>query len=176
MTNEAAARDLVQSVPASVLHAAIKDLGVTHVLTVPDTHQKTLLASLMGDPALTTLTLATEDEAIGVNAGLWIGGVEALVLIQNVGFFASMNGVRGVCLDMHIPTCLLVGQYARDVQVPVEDNEASGVRLIEPLMLSLDIPYYVIDGPEDAGVLKQAFERSRAERGPVVVLVSAPTS
>jgi sulfopyruvate decarboxylase subunit alpha len=173
MTNTA---DLVQSVPAAQLHTAIRDLGVTHVLTVPDTHQKTLLASLMADPKLTTLTLSTEDEAIGVNAGLWIGGVEALVLIQNVGFFASMNGVRGVCQDMRIPTLLLVGQYARDVQVPVEENEASGVRLIEPLMRSLEIPYYVIDGPEDIGVLRQAYDRSRAERGPAVVLVSAPTS
>jgi sulfopyruvate decarboxylase subunit alpha len=87
-----------------------------------------------------------------------------------------MNGVRGVCLDMRIPTCMLVGQYARDVRVPVEDNDASGVRLIEPLMRSLDIPYYVIDRPEDIGVLQQAFEQSRVERGPVVVLVSAPTS
>jgi hypothetical protein len=69
-----------------------------------------------------------------------------------------------------------VGQYARDVRVPVPENDASGVRLIEPMMRSLDIPYYVIDGPEDVGVLTQAFEQSRAERGPVVVLVSAPTS
>jgi sulfopyruvate decarboxylase TPP-binding subunit len=173
---ESAAKPLVQSVPASVLHEAIRGLGVSHVLTVPDTHQKSLLASLMADPALTTLTLSTEDEAIGVNCGLWIGGVDALLVIQNVGFFAAMNGVRGVCLDMHVPTCMLVGQYSRDVRVPVEENDASGVRLIEPLMRSLDIPYYVIDGPDDVGVLKTAYERSRAERGPVVVLVSAPTS
>ena len=176
MTNETAPRPLVESVPAGVLHDAIRDPGVTHILTVPDTHQKTLLASLMADPALTTLTLSTEDEALGVNCGLWIGGVDALVLIQNVGFFAAMNGVRGVCMDMHVPTCMLVGQYAIDVTVPVPQNEASGVRLIEPVIRSLDIPYYVIDGPEDVGVLKQAYDRSRAERGPVVVLVSAPTS
>ena len=176
MTNEAAPKALVESVPAGVLHGAIKDLGVTHILTVPDTHQKTLLASLMADGDLTTLTLATEDEVLGVNAGLWIGGVEALVLIQNVGFFASLNGVRGVSIDMRVPTCMLVGQYARDVTVPVEDNEASGVRLIESVIRSLDIPYYVIDGPDDVGVLRRAYEQSRAERGPVVVLVSAPTS
>jgi sulfopyruvate decarboxylase TPP-binding subunit len=176
MTNEAAPKPLVESVPAATLHEAIRDLGVTHVLTVPDTHQKSLLASLMADPELTTLTLSTEDEALGVNAGLWMGGVDALVLIQNVGFFASMNGVRGVCMDMHVPTCMLVGQYARDVTLPTAEDPVSGVRLIEPVIKSLDIPYYVIDGPEDVGVLKQAYERSRAERGPVVVLVSAPTS
>jgi sulfopyruvate decarboxylase subunit alpha len=176
MTSEAAREPLYESVPASVLHQAVRDLGVTHILTVPDTHQKTLLASLMGDPELTTLTLSTEDEALGVNAGLWIGGVDALVLIQNVGFFAAMNGVRGVCMDMHVPTCMLVGQYAIDVTVPVAESEVSGVRLIEPVIQSLDIPYYVIDKPEDVGVLRKAYDQSRAERGPVVVLVTAPTS
>jgi len=176
MTNEAAPKPLYDSVPADALHKAVKDLGVTHVLTVPDTHQRTLLASLMADPALTTLTLSTEDEALGVNAGLWIGGVDALVLIQNVGFFAAMNGVRGVCMDMRVPTCMLVGQYAIDVTVPVPESEVSGVRLIEPVIKSLDIPYYVIDRPEDVGVLQQAYDQSRAERGPVVVLVTAPTS
>jgi sulfopyruvate decarboxylase subunit alpha len=176
MTNEAAPKALYESVPASVLHQAVRDLGVTHILTVPDTHQKTLLASLMADPELTTLTLSTEDEALGVNAGLWIGGVDALVLIQNVGFFAAMNGVRGVCMDMHVPTCMLVGQYAIDVTVPVTESEVSGVRLIEPVIRALDIPYYVIDRPQDVGVLRKAYDQSRAERRPVVVLVTAPTS
>ena len=46
------AEPLVQSVPAQVLHNAIKGLGVTHVLTVPDTHQKSLLASLVQDTDL----------------------------------------------------------------------------------------------------------------------------
>ena len=105
-----------------------------------------------------------------------MGGMDALVLIQNVGFFASMNGVRGVCMDMHVPTCMLVGQYAIDVTVPVSQSAVSGVRLIEPVIKSLDIPYYVIDGPDDVGVLKQAYDQSRADRGPVVVLVTAPTS
>ena len=176
MANETAPGALYESVPAALLHDAVSELGVTHILTVPDTHQKSLLASLMDDPALTTMTLSTEDEALGVNAGLWIGGVDALVVIQNVGFFAAMNGVRGVCMDMHVPTCMLVGQYAIDVTVPVPENGASGVRMIEPVIQSLEIPYYVIDRPEDVGVLKQAYERSRAERGPVVVLVTAPTS
>ena len=175
MTNETAPPALYESVPASVLHQAVRELGVTHVLTVPDTHQRSLLAALAADPELTLMTLSTEDEVLGVNAGLWCGGVDALAVIQNVGFFAAMNGVRGVCQDMRIPTCMLVGQYAIDVTVPVAESAVSGVRLIEPLMQSMGVPYYTIDGPADVPVLKRAFEQSRAERGPVVVLVTAPT-
>ena len=167
---------LVESVPARQLHDQIRALGVSHVLTVPDTHQKSLIASLMTDRDLKLITLSTEDEAICVNAGLWMGGAEALILIQNVGLFAAMNSLRGVAMDMRVPTCLLVGQYARDVTKPVAENRASAVRLIESVMGSIDVPCYAIDGPGDVPLLAEAFNESRERRGPVVVLVSAPTA
>jgi len=168
--------ELVQSVPAAALHAEISRLGVSHVLMVPDTHQKTLIASLEADSSLRLLTLSTEDEALCVNAGLWIGGVEALVLIQNVGLFAAMNALRGISMDMHVPTCMLVGQFNRDVARPVEENDASGVRLMQPVLAAMGVPCYAIDSVDDVPLLSKAFAQSRAERGPVAVLVSAPTS
>jgi sulfopyruvate decarboxylase TPP-binding subunit len=167
---------LAESVPADVLHRAISDLRVTHVLTVPDTHQKTLIASLFADPNFNTLTLSTEDEAICVNAGLWIGGAEPLLVIQNVGLFAAMNALRGVAIDMRVPTCLLTGQYGRDVTLPAEHNSSTGVKLIEPVLEAMDVPFYRIDAEADVRLLRTAFERSRAERRPVVALVGAPTS
>ena len=166
----------VESVPASVLHAEISKLGVEHILIVPDTHQKTLLASLSADPSFKMQTFSTEDEAICVNAGLWIGGAEALVVIQNVGLFAAMNALRGVCIDMKIPTCLLVGQYGRSVNLPVEEDPSSGCRLIQGVLESMGVPCYVIDRTEDVSVLSKAFAQSREQRGPVVVLISAPTA
>jgi hypothetical protein len=56
------------SVPAPLIHAEVRRLGVMHVLIVPDRHQRTLIASLSADPGLRVLTLATEDEpgAVGV--------------------------------------------------------------------------------------------------------------
>ena len=167
---------VVESVPADVLHRAITDLGVSHVLIVPDTHQKSLLASLLNETSLQMLTFSTEDEAICVNAGLWIGGAEPLLIIQNVGLFAAMNALRGVAMDMDVPTCMLVGQYGRDVTLPVEDNPGSAIRLIEPVLETMDVPYYRIDRAADVGVLRTAFDQSRRERRPTVVLVGAPTS
>jgi sulfopyruvate decarboxylase TPP-binding subunit len=167
---------LVESVPAELLHREIASLGLSHVLIVPDTHQKTLLASLTTDSSFRLLTLSTEQEALCVNAGLWIGGAEALVIIQNVGLFAAMNALRGICLDMRVPTCMLVGQFGREVERRVEENYNSAVRLIEPVLQTMDVPVYVIDSSRDVVLLSDAFARSRAERRPVVVLVSAPTA
>ena len=176
MTSETGTKRIVESIPAAVLHGAISALGVSHVLIVPDTHQKTLLASLTQDANLQMLTFSTEDEAICVNAGMWIGGAESVVIIQNVGLFAAMNALRGVAIDMKVPTLLIVGQFGRDVSKAVEENTATGVRLIEPVLDAMGVPHYRLDFSEDVGVLRTAYDRSRAERGPVVVLIGAPTS
>ena len=80
-------------------------------------------------------------------------------------------------MDMDVPTCMLVGQYGRDVTQPVEaENQGSAIRLIEPVLTTMDVPFYRLDRAEDIGVLRTAFDQSRAERRPTVVLVGAPTS
>ena len=173
--SETAPATYADSIPAPLLHQAVRELGVTHILSVPDTHQKTLLTLLMADPELTTITLSTEDEAICTNAGLWIGGAEPLMVIQNVGLFAAMNALRGVAMDMKVPTCMLVGQYGRDVRKPVEENASSGVRLVEPMLQTMGVAFHRLDHESDVGLLRKAFDESRSERKPVVVLIGAPT-
>ena len=87
-----------------------------------------------------------------------------------------MNALRGVSMDLKVPTCMMVGQYARDVTVPVPENANSAVRLIESVLETLDVPCYVIDRADQVGVIPVAFAQSREERRPTVVLISAPTA
>jgi sulfopyruvate decarboxylase TPP-binding subunit len=165
-----------ESVPAEILHQAIRDLGITHVVTVPDTHQKTLLARLFEDGDIRVVTVATEDDAFGVTAGLYMGGAVPMMVIQQLGVFAGVNALRGIALDMNVPTLVLAGLFGRDVSKPTSENRARSVRLVEPLLDSLEVPHYAIDGPDDAGLLRQAFDESRVRNGPVIVFVGAPTS
>jgi sulfopyruvate decarboxylase subunit alpha len=134
------------------------------------------MASLRADPAITTHTFSTEHEVIACNAGMWMGGIDALVLIQNTGFFASVNALRGIAIDLRVPTFLIVGQFAHNVKIPVEEDPNTAVRLIKPVLAAMDVPCLVVDRPADVGVLPKAFARSRAERRPVVCLLTAPTA
>ena len=45
------------------------------ILSVPDTHQKTVLAALDKEESIRVLTCATEDEATTIAAGLYTGGL-----------------------------------------------------------------------------------------------------
>lgn len=172
----APAEPVARAIPAEALYREIEALGITHVLTVPDTHQKSLLAHIakVGRPRL--LTCCTEDEAIAINAGLYCGHQRPMLLIQNTGFFASMNALRGIAGDAQIPTFLLIGQFGRDVRRTSAENRASNVRLIEPVLDVVGVPYYTLEAPEDLPKVAEAYRVCQERRGPVVVLVGAPTS
>ena len=167
---------LAMPIEAAVIHAEIRRLGVTHVPLVPDKHQQTLVASLLRDSEPRALPMSTEDEAIAVNAGLWIGGAEPLILVQNVGVLASVNALRGVALEQRVPTCMVVGEFGREVEKPVEENASSAVRLLGRILAAMDIPSYRLDSVSCIGVLARAFEQSRRERRAVAVIVGAPTA
>src|ERR1700732_1231888 len=112
------------SVPADAIVQELRALGVTHVINVPDTHQRTLLAALARQSQMRLLTACTEDEAIAINAGLYIGVQRRILSIQQVGLLAALNNVKGISMDARIPTCMLVGYFGRDVTRTAHDNAA----------------------------------------------------
>lgn len=164
------------SVSASAIVHEMQALGITHVINVPDTHQRTVLAELARQSQIRVLTACTEDEAIAINAGLYIGGKRPMLSIQQVGLLAALNNVKGISMDARIPTCMLVGYFGRDLTRTARDNAARAVHLIEPTLDTWGIPYFALERPEDISVIATAYQHSLDHPGPSVVLVGAPTS
>lgn len=173
---------MVQAAPVArpVAAGAILDvlyaLNVSHVILVPDTHQRTLLAALSRQSRIKLLTACTEDEAVAINAGLWIGGQRPILSIQQVGLLAALNNVKALAMDARIPTCMLVGYFGRDVTRTARDNAGNAVKLIEPTLDAWGIAYFPIEGPEDLPQLGEAYRHGLDTSGPAVVLIGAPTS
>src|SRR5579859_5760574 len=143
------AAPVATSIPAGAIVREMQAIGITHVINVPDTHQRTVLAELARQSQIRLITACTEDEAIAINAGLYIGGQRPLLSIQQVGLLAALNNVKGIAMDARIPTCMLVGYFGRDVSRTVRDNPARAVRLIEPTLDAWEIPYFALEGPDD---------------------------
>ena len=166
---------VAQAVSARAIVDVLRKLGVTHVINVPDTHQRTLLAELSRQSQIRVLTACTEDEAIAINAGLWIGGQHPLLSIQQVGLLAAMNNLKGVSLDARIPTCMLVGYFGRDVTRSARENASRSIKLIEPTLDVWGVKYFPIEGPDDLPAIAAAYIYSRERLGPAVALIGAPT-
>jgi sulfopyruvate decarboxylase TPP-binding subunit len=112
---------------------------------------------------------------MGVNLGLYLGGARPLLLIQNSGFYAAMNTIRGLSLDARVPACMLIGEFARDPAVAPADNAMRLVRLLEPTLTVWQIPYHRLDHPTDVATIPVAVEQAWVDRGPVALLVGAST-
>jgi len=172
----APATPVAQPVAAKLVRDEIKALGLTHVLTVPDSHQKTLLALLAAEQTPRLLTICTEDEAIAMNLGLYVGGKKSMLVIQNNGLYACINALKALSFEARVPTLMMIGEFLRDPALPSGESPVRAVRMLEPTLEAWDIPYYRLDGPEDLPNVRRAYEASIERRGPVAIPVGARMS
>lgn len=163
-------------IPAQNILTEINKLGITHVVTVPDTHQKSLLSLLQDHSGPELIQVCTEDEAIGVSCGLYIANHRPLILIQNAGFFACLNSVRGLSLDAEMPICMLIGEYFRDPSIPSRQNISRVVNLLEPTLQTWGIPFWRLDEASDVTRIADAYDYSIQHLCPTALLIGAPTA
>jgi sulfopyruvate decarboxylase TPP-binding subunit len=163
-------------IPADDVVAELRRLGVQFVVSVPDTHQKSVLAALDRQDEIRVVTCCTEDEAVTLGAGLWMGGTTCALMIQHAGLFACVNHLRGVGVDLKMPLFMLIGLLGRDPNRMPRDHPGSMVRLSEPLLDTLGISHYLADGLEDLRLFERALRESREREMPVAVLIGAPTA
>ncbi len=130
------------------IHAALKALDVRHVAYVPDAGHASLIEACQADGDMTSYVLSTEEEGVGVLAGVDLGGERgvmlmqssgvgncqnAFTLIQNCGFpFLTIVTMRGEWAEFN-PWQLPMGRGAADLfalagidVVRLEDPESVG--------------------------------------------------
>jgi sulfopyruvate decarboxylase TPP-binding subunit len=88
--------------------AALEAAGFTHLVWIPDSHLGTWNDALAAS-RLAPIRPCREGEAVGIAAGLMLGGARPLVAIQCTGFFEAGDAVRNVVHDLKLPLKLLVG-------------------------------------------------------------------
>jgi sulfopyruvate decarboxylase subunit alpha len=169
-------------ISGAVVAAAIVEVGATHLVTVPDTNLRTVLRHLGATaaaptvPAVPTVRAATEDDVLGICAGLWLAGARPVALMQQVGLFASVNSLRAFTHDQRIPLAIVAGLYGRDVTASVPEQRSASVRLCPPLLDALGIRWQLIEGPAQAGEIAAGLALAYREHCTSVVLIGAPTS
>jgi sulfopyruvate decarboxylase TPP-binding subunit len=160
-----------ERIPADRLLDAIHGAGVEFVVAVPDTHQRTLLEAIEADAGIQVVRAATEDEGVAICAGLIVAGRRPLLQIQHAGLYACVNNLRGIGLDGAFPIVMLVGLLGRDPARAPRENFGSMVRLAEPLLDALTIPYHLLETTVDLPQLAQAYGEAEVCGGPVAVLL-----
>jgi sulfopyruvate decarboxylase TPP-binding subunit len=171
ITSNGEERTLIERGPsAAKTLAALRVLGFTHVLMIPDTESWLLHRAVENDPDMHLITPCREGESIAIAAGLWTGGCKPLVVIQNTGLMESGDVLRGCGLGPKVPLRLMVGwrgySGAQAGRLPID----SAYPYTEPLLSAWGIPYWYLMGDADLPMLER-MDRTAAETShPAAVL------
>ena len=153
--------------PSSVV-AELKKNNISHVVWLPDSETNFMCQLLTNEPTLDLVPVCREGETMAIAAGLWVGGKRPIVLIQNTGFFAAGDSIRGLGLDVNQPLVMLVGYRGWSRHGLTKDSAA---RFIEHILHAWGITYYLIETDEDADRISLAVEEAERTSKPVAVLV-----
>jgi sulfopyruvate decarboxylase subunit alpha len=164
------------AVGGAALADAVRALGASHIICVPDTNLRTTIAALGTKPVPQLIYACTEDEAIGIHTGLYITGHKPMLMIQNNGLYACINTLKAMPLDAQIPTFFLIGQFGRDVTKTVEENPRRAVTRLEPTLAAWGVPFFRIESPAEIGNLRLAWNTAWEQLGPAAAIVGAPTN
>ena len=89
--------------------ATLTELGISHVVWVPDTTLGQWDEALRAALGIELVQVCREGEAWAVAAGLYLGGKQPIVVIQCTGLFESGDALRNVVHDYQLPIYGLIG-------------------------------------------------------------------
>jgi len=155
----------------------IKASRVEFVVSVPDiTTSEGLLRPLAQETDPRLIRVCKEDEGVGICAGLSYCGRRSLLLIQQTGLLDSINAIRGVAVEYGLPICMMVGLLEKEPGVPPRQSKRYGVRIVEPILDAMGIPFYEIEEEADVAKIAPAIEDAYARSHPVVLLIGRKPS
>ena len=93
-TGPSAVRDTSAVAWYDIVHTTLKRNEIRLVTYVPDRVLTPLVKAVHADHYFTTFPSTHEDEAIGIVAGAWMGGMKGAVMMQTSGFALAPERAR----------------------------------------------------------------------------------
>ncbi len=164
--------------------SALEELGVTHVIGLPDNASAALFDLLGSHPAIACLTVTREGEAFAIASGLWLGGKRPVVVIQNTGLLESGDSLRGTAIRMAVPLlCLITYRGFAKMAAGGGLRSADGSRLIrhdldsvalatEPTLEAWGVPHHLLDVGDHRASVGDAWDQAHRESRPVALLIT----
>ena len=146
-----------------------KDLQFTHVLMIPDSESRLLFEVLEKETSIELITPCREGESIAIAAGLWTGGSNPLIVIQNTGLMEAGDSLRGCGMGPRVPLRMMIGWRgyggAMSNKLPID----SAYTYTEPLLNGWGIPFWHLMKDDDLEVMDKMNKTAEETSMPAAV-------
>jgi sulfopyruvate decarboxylase alpha subunit len=154
-----------------VILATLKSNNVKLVPYVPDRVFTPLIDALHGDSFFTSFPCTREEEAIGIAAGAWMGGLRAAVLMQTSGFATIPNALASLVCPSQIPVLVFVSE--RGTLGEFNLGQAMVCRTMRPVLDALGIENHTITRHDElAFIVDRSIQQAVATQAPVTFILS----
>lgn len=153
------------------LLGALKANDVRLVTYIPDNVLAPLIAVLHADAWFKVICPAREEEAAGIVAGAYMGGLRGITLMQTSGFATLPNVLASLVVPYRIPLLMVVSE--RGTLGDHQLGQAIVCSTMRPVLRTLGIEHFTIERLEDLefvadGMIRQAY----ATQAPAAIILS----
>jgi sulfopyruvate decarboxylase alpha subunit len=151
--------------------AALKDNDVRLVGYVPDNVLTPLITGVTADNYFMSVNATREDEAIGMVAGAWMGGLRGIVMMQTSGFALIANALASLVVPYQIPTIMVVSE--RGTMGEFNIGQVLVARTMRPTLDALAVTHHTLSDPATMRfVVDRSIKQAILTQSPVVFILS----
>jgi sulfopyruvate decarboxylase alpha subunit len=125
-----------------IVHTVLKQHDVKLVPYVPDNVLRPLIERIHADPFFTAFACTREEEAVGIAAGAWMGGMKSIVLMQTSGFATLANVLASLPVPFQIPVLMMVSE--RGTLGEFNIGQALVARTMRPVLDSIAMEHHTL--------------------------------
>lgn len=152
------------------LASMMLDIGVTHVVTLPDSTIGAWGDAMEDIKGLEVIRVCREGEAWAIAGGLYLGGATPLVLIQCTGLFESGDALRNIIHDWKLPILSVIG-YRSYLDQSVLPGDTC-LTFTEPVLDAWNLDYRLIAAPAQFDEMRAFLAGARQAAQPAVALIA----
>jgi sulfopyruvate decarboxylase alpha subunit len=161
--------------PVRPWHRIVQDTlrgnDVRLVTYVPDRVLTPLLDGVHADPFFTAFSTTREEEAVGIVAGAWMGGMRGIVLMQTSGFATLPNAIASLAVPYQIPLIMMVSE--RGTLGEFNYGQALVCRTMRPVLDALAIEHHTIARLDEVEfIVDRSIKQAVATQAPVALILS----
>jgi sulfopyruvate decarboxylase alpha subunit len=154
-----------------IIIEAFRRNDVRLVPYVPDRVLTPLIKTLHADGFFTSFAAAREEEAVGIVAGAWMGGMRGAVLMQTSGFATLPNALASLAVPYQIPLIMLVSE--RGTLGEFNYGQSLVARTMRPSLDALAIEHHTITRLDELDfTVDRSIKQAIATQAPVALILS----
>ena len=154
-----------------IVRDVLKRNEIKLVTYVPDNVLNPLISAIHADPYFNAFVTTREEEAVGIVAGAWMGGMRGIVLMQTSGFATLPNVLASLAVPYQIPVLMMVSERGTLGEFNV--GQAIVARTMRPALLAMGIEHHTMSRLDEAEfILERTIRQAVTTQAPACLILS----